>query len=86
MELKDTINLMQSDDYRDRFRAEYWQTKIRYDKLHKMITRYEAGTLGFTPDCDMKILKSQAAAMEQYLYMLEVRAEIEGIKLAEETE
>ena len=35
MELKDTIDLMTSEDYKDRFKAEYYQTKIRYDKLHK---------------------------------------------------
>ena len=30
MELKDTVALMESDDYKDRFKAEYYQTKIRY--------------------------------------------------------
>lgn len=29
MELKDTVELMNSDDYKDRFKAEYYQTKIR---------------------------------------------------------
>ena len=32
--LDDTIILMSSSDYKDRFKAEYWQTKIRYEKLH----------------------------------------------------
>ena len=41
MELKDTIDLMNSDDFRDRFVAEYCQTKIRYEKLHKMLIKYE---------------------------------------------
>ena len=40
---------MTSDDYKDRFRAEYQQTKIRYDKLHKMLIKYDAGTLPFEP-------------------------------------
>ena len=44
MELKDTIKLMNSDDYKDRFKAEYYQTKIRYDKLHQMLIKNEAGT------------------------------------------
>ena len=34
--LSDTFDLMCSKDYKDRFRAEYYQTKIRYEKLHKM--------------------------------------------------
>lgn len=38
-ELKDTIELMESANYKDRFIAEYWQTKIRYDKLHRMIIK-----------------------------------------------
>lgn len=45
MELKDTKEMMFSEDYKERFKAEYYQTKIRYDKLHKMIIKYEAGTL-----------------------------------------
>ena len=32
MELKDTIELMQSDDYKERFKAEYYQVKIRLEK------------------------------------------------------
>ena len=36
-ELKDTIELMNSSDYKDRFKAEYYQLKIRYTKLHAML-------------------------------------------------
>lgn len=81
MELKDTILQMQSADYKERFKAEYYQTKIRYDKLHKMIVRYEANKLEFTPSCDLELLKKQAAAMGSYLYCLEVRAAVEDIEL-----
>lgn len=81
MELKDTIILMNSSDYKDRFKAEYQQTKIRYDKLHRMIVRYEAGTLDFEPTCSLELLKEQASYMGRYLYTLEVRAEIEKIWL-----
>lgn len=81
MELQDTIELMQSKDYKERFKAEYHQTKIRYAKLHNMVVKYEAGTLNFTPNCSLELLKRQAAAMGNYLYCLEMRAEIEGIEL-----
>lgn len=81
MELKDTITLMNSSDYKDRFKAEYQQTKIRYDKLHRMIVRYEAGTLDFEPTCSLELLKEQASYIGRYLYTLEVRAEIEKIGL-----
>ena len=36
MEYKDTVNLMLSSDYKERFKAEYYQTKIRYEKLKKL--------------------------------------------------
>lgn len=83
MELKDTIELMNSTDYKERFKAEYLQTKIRYEKLHKMVIKYEAGTLNFTPSCSIELLKHQKSMMGQYLYDLEVRAEIEKIDLKE---
>ena len=81
MELQDTIELMQSKDFKERFKAEYYQTKIRYEKLHKMVVKYEAGILNFTPNCSLELLKRQAAAMGNYLYCLEMRALIEAIEL-----
>lgn len=81
MELKETIEMMNRADYKERFRAEYYQTKIRYEKLHKMTVKYEAGTLNFTPTCSLELLKKQKSFMGQYLNCLEVRAEIEGIEL-----
>ena len=81
MELKDTIELMNSEDYKERFRAEYIQTKIRYEKLHKMVIKYEAGTLNFEPKCSIELLKKQKMYMGNYLYTLEVRAEIENIEI-----
>ena len=82
MELKDTIELMTSDNYVDRFKAEYFQTKIRYEKLHKMCVKMIAGTLDFTPECSLEILNNQAQHMGNYLKTLEIRAEVEGIQLA----
>lgn len=82
MELKDTIPQMNSEDYKERFKAEYNQIRIRYDKLHAMIVKYEAGTLDFEPTCPIDLLKEQASHMGNYLYTLEVRAEIEGIELS----
>ena len=81
MELKDTIELMQSEDYKERFKAEYYQVKIRLEKLYEMLVRYDAGALGFTPDCSIQLLKDQLSIMRDYLYALQVRAEIENIEL-----
>lgn len=81
MDLKETVELMNSEDYKDRFKAEYYQNKIRYDKLHKMLVKYEAGTLNFEPKCSLALLSTQASYMGNYLKTLEIRAEIEGIDL-----
>lgn len=81
MDLKDTVELMNSDNYKDRFKAEYLQTKIRYEKLHKMLVKHEAGKLEFTPTCPISVLMVQKQYMVNYLKQLEVRAEIEGIEL-----
>lgn len=81
MELKDTIEMMNSEDYKERFIAEYAQTKIRYDKLHTMVIKKEAGTLGFEPTCPILVLNNQLSYMGQYLKQLEIRAQIEEIEL-----
>lgn len=77
----ETGNMMLSSDYKERMKAEYWQVKHRYDSLHRMVVKYEAGTLDFTPSCSLELLKDQKAAMGKYLYVLEVRAQIEKVNL-----
>lgn len=79
--LADTVPYMNSSDYKDRFIGEYWQTRIRYDKLHDMTVRYEAGKLNFTPSCPLDLLKEQKKYMGMYLNKLEVRAILEEIDL-----
>ena len=74
-------DLIISSDYKARFVGEYVELKIRYNKLHKMLIKHEAGTLGFEPTCDISILEDQAYYMGNYLKQLEIRAEIEKITL-----
>ena len=81
MELKDTVELMNSEDYKERFKAEYLQAKIRYDKLDAMTVKYEAGTLNFTPSCPLELLKEHKKYMGNYIRTLRIRAEIEKIDL-----
>lgn len=79
--LKNTVDKMLSDDYKERFKAEYFQTKIRYERLHRIIVKIEADTLDFEPKVPFTLLEDQAKYMGKYLYALEMRAEIEGINL-----
>lgn len=69
------------EDYKERMRNEYRQLKEKYDKLHKIVVKYEAGTLDFTPEGPIDLLKRQKRAMGEYLNCLEIRAEIEGVEL-----
>lgn len=81
MKLDETTNMMVSEEYKERFKAEYWQAKIRYDKLDAMTVKYEAGTLNFTPSCSLELLKEQKKHMGNYIRCLRIRAEIEKIDL-----
>ena len=85
MDLKETIDMMLSADYKERFVAEYLQTKIRYERLKAFNTKIEAAETTNTPppkhDCPLDLLKAQQSIMGQYLHILEVRAVIEGVEL-----
>lgn len=81
MELKDTIEMMDSQDYKERFKAEYYQLKIRYRKLKRMVASWEKGELTFKPTCPMSTYKLQLKAMKDYLAILEARAVMEQVEL-----
>ena len=73
-------------DYKDRMIKEYCQLKEKYSKLHKMLVKYDAGKLDFTPTCPIDLLREQASVMGKYLYILETRAEIENVDLFREVQ
>ena len=81
MELKDTIDMMTSPDYKERFKAEFYQLENRIIKLHDMIEAWDAGELDFEPSCPRHILHGQLCAMYAYKDFLRERAVIEGIEL-----
>lgn len=81
MKLNETAEMMNSADYKERFRAEYLQLKIRIDGLKSMLEKYKAGTLPFKPSCSYDLLNSQLRVMTQYKMTLEERAKIENIDL-----
>lgn len=72
---------MISDDYKERFKAEYSQLQIRYIGLLSMVDRWDKGTLPFTPTCPREIYNVQLDAMGKYALVLEERAKLEGIEL-----
>ena len=81
MELKETIEMMQSADYKERFKAEYYQNVIRYQKLKAMLEKWDKGELNFNPTCPRSAYNIQIKAMTDYIAILEARAVMEGIEL-----
>lgn len=79
--LKDTVELMNSEDYKERFIAEYEQLTIRYKGLNNMLYRWDRGELNFKPTCPRSLYNLQIRAMEDYIAVLQARAAIEGIVL-----
>ena len=83
MQLKDTSEMMNSSDYKERFKAEYYQTVIRYVKLKVMLEKWDNGQLDFEPTCPRSIYDIQIRAMSDYIAALEARAAIEGVDISD---
>ena len=81
MELKDTVEMMNSKDYKLRFKAEYAQLFIRYNKLRDMVEKWDNGELNFTPTCPRSTYNMQIKVMGDYIALLEARAVMENIIL-----
>lgn len=81
MKLNETVEMMESKDYKERFIAEYTQLKIRMDALAGMLIKMENNMLDFTPKCSYDLLNGQLKAMNLYAEYLKERAEIEKIDL-----
>ena len=86
LELRDTIEGMVSSDYKERFKAEYQQVKIRYQKLKNFCDQIELAEIhgvGEAPkhDCPLSLLRQQQNEMAMYMSCLEMRAILEKIEL-----
>lgn len=74
--LKSTIMYMISDNYKERFKAEYKQLVIRSEKL-----RHTLNNMDISFNSSVELLKTQLNYMDAYAGVLRDRAKIEGIKL-----
>lgn len=70
-ELKDTIDLMLSEDPIERLNAEYQQLTIRTDKLFGFIQMIKKGKVA--KPANFPLLKKQLAIMSSYKKILEDR-------------
>lgn len=83
MKLKETVEMMNSKDYKDRFKAEYAQLAIRYYGLRNMLEKWDNGTLEFEPTCPRSTYNMQIKAMTDYIAILEARAVMENVDLSD---
>ena len=83
LSLNDTVDGMVSNDYKERFIAEYQQLVIRYNGLKNMLIKWDRNELPFTPTCPRSTYNMQIKAMTDYIAVLEARAVMEGINLQE---
>ena len=81
MQFKDTVEMMNSEDYKERFKAEYYQLLIRLDGLTSMLIKWKNNMLDFEPKCSKETLENQLIFMQGYMAILRLRAEIEEIDL-----
>ena len=81
MQLKDTIEMMTSEDFKERFKAEYYQLSLRLYSLKSMLIKWENNMLDFEPKCSKETLENQVIFMKGYLDILLLRSKIEGIEL-----
>ena len=81
MNLKETVAMMNSEDFKERFKAEYYQLSIRLCSLTSMLIKWENNMLDFEPKCSKETLENQVIFMQGYLDILRLRAQIEEIDL-----
>lgn len=78
MQLDKTVDMMLSDDYTERFKAEYHQATSRRAKLDKAAKEIK----NVKAKKDLYLLyRWQLRTMDDYIYILKLRAEVEGISL-----
>lgn len=79
MELKDTVNRMIDDDYKERLIAEYQQLGIRIEKLREFLFNYDQGYLRYDPPSKRQVYGDQLDAMLAYQDCLTQRIKDEKI-------
>ena len=81
MQFVDTKEAMTSGDYKERFKAEYWQIRHRVFALGMMLGDWDYGQLQYEPTCPKALVETQLEIMKSYKTILEHRASLEDIDL-----
>lgn len=78
MELKDTIDMMCSEDWKERLKAEYLQARIRYEKLVMFINKNRNNEQAVN---GLIFLEEQKHYLFLYIRSMERRLKIEKIEI-----
>ena len=70
MQLNDTVEMMNSEDFKERFKAEYYQLSLRVYSLISMLYKWKNNMLDFEPKCSKETLENQLVFMQGYLDIL----------------
>jgi len=65
-------------DYKDRMRAEHYELNERANKLSSF---FQTAIFGNLPDEKKELMREQLRVMREYLGILGMRCELEGIRL-----
>ena len=80
--LKDTAALMDSEDYKVRLKAEYWQVRLRYNQLIRFV--YNPHKNKDLTEEQKELMSKQALYMYHYMLCLADRCKMEGVDVHEE--
>lgn len=80
-EWKTIVPLISGDDYKDRFKGEFYELNRRIQALEKILNDAVEGKLDFELKSGMAVLSKQLKAMKDYSEVLALRAKLEDISL-----
>ena len=73
--LEDTVDMMLSDSWSDRFLAELIQTEMRRDKLEDALVKIALSDKKYNEE-EVELLKKQYRIMSDYIHVLEERVDL----------
>lgn len=81
MKLNETVEMMNSTDYKERFKAEYYQIKTRIYVLQNILSAWDNDKLTFEPTCPRSTYDLQLKAMMEHKALLEMTAVMHNIHI-----
>lgn len=81
MKLNESVEMINSENYQEGFKAEYYQLTNRICELQNMLAAWDNDKLTFEPLCPRSTYEMQLRSMQDYRALLEMRSVMENICL-----